>query len=224
MKKTLLVTLDFYPNLGGVAGYWESLSREMPAREWVVLAPLLPHGVQELRAPYTIYRRWLLSQWVNPHWFPLFFHILSIVQKEKIEYIIVGQVLPIGTVVRALSFFLKIPYAVSCHGMDIVLPQRSWHKRRLCSSIFKNAAKIIANSRFTAGQLARFGVSQESATIVYPCPVITPELLNGAPSDEQSQPIILTVARLQERKGHETVLRGVQSLLKKYPSLTYGIG
>ena len=123
MKKTLLVTLDFYPNVGGIATYWRGLGVRMPPDSWVVLAPSVK-AAEETAAPYLVYRRMLISKWVYPHWLPLLWHILITVRREKIKQIIIGQILPVGTAVWLLSFVIHIPYIVSTHGMDVVLPQQ----------------------------------------------------------------------------------------------------
>ena len=39
LKKSLLVTLDFPPNLGGVATFYYNVCRNLPADKIVVLAP-----------------------------------------------------------------------------------------------------------------------------------------------------------------------------------------
>src|SRR3989338_7217109 len=108
MKKTLLVTLDFYPNVGGVASYWRSLAEHMPPEQWIVLAPPLPKGTEEIKVPYHICRKKLLSPWLSPRWLPLIFHIFMVARVERVEHIIAGQILPVGTATRLVSFFLRI--------------------------------------------------------------------------------------------------------------------
>lgn len=223
MRKTLLVTLDFYPQVGGISGYWEQLGMRIPSQKWVVLAPRLPSGMQELSTPYRIYRRRLCASWVHPSWLPLIFHILGVARRENIEHIIIGQILPIGTVVMFLSFFTKIPYTVSCHGMDILGPQHRARKKFLCKKIFLHAHSIIANSLFTAQQLGAYGLGAHTATIVYPCPIITPDFLKKDHSLHDSHPILLTVARLVKRKGHAIILDALPQLLARFPSLEYCI-
>lgn len=227
MKKTLLVTLDFYPDVGGVSGYWLALGKLLDPKDTIVLAPTLPVGVQEIQTPYRIYRRRFFTKSFWPRWIPLFFSIGEVMKKEKSEMIIVGQVLPIGVVVRILNFFLKCPYVVSTHGMDITLCFFNPWKRFLCQWVLKGAKKILANSQFTSTQIQKLSVSPSRITCVYPCPLFSPGTgKETEPSHDllekiQGKYIVLTVARMVWRKGHEMILDACQNLSKKYPEIRF---
>lgn len=227
MKKTLLVTLDFYPSIGGVAYYWESLGRWMPADSWVVLAPKLSCGVEELSTPYRTYRRNLAVAWTMPKWLPLFFHILDVIRKEHIEHIVVGQLLPVGTVVYALKLFTGISYTVSTHGMDVMLPLAHPRKKAICGRILSSAESVITISSYTQSKLVDvYGVAPEKISFVRPCPRMTPERYAPHPELEKrvnGGMIILTTARLVKRKGHELVLRALPRVFERFPDLLYAI-
>lgn len=224
MKKTLLVTMDFYPALGGVSTYWLSLSRHLPSDKWVVLAPPLPAGVQELPSPYRVYRRRFVSRWFVPRWIPLLFHIFDIARREYIEHIIVGQILPVGTAVRLISRTVGISYSVSTHGMDVTLPRG--RKKWLCRWILRGAKRVFTISSYTAAHLEKLGVIRDRISFIYPCPSITPDVYRD--TDESlhfrtAKHILLTVGRLVKRKGHTDVIRALLDLLKEFPDLMYGI-
>lgn len=226
MKRTLLVTLDFYPNVGGVATYWQKLSEQMPKDAWVVLAQKMPAGRAEHKTAYPVYRRNLVVSWLFPRWLPLLYHIALIVRAERIERIIVGQILPVGTVVRIVSFLLRIPYIVSTHGMDVLLPLRSYRKRGLCRWILSGAQTVITISEYTADLLLRHGVDRRRIQFVRPCPEITPEFYRDTDENlhmRAAQVILLTVGRLVRRKGVEDVIRALPDLLKEFPDLMYGV-
>ena len=109
MKKVLLLTIDFFPSVGGVSYYWMKLGQQLPSDRFVVLAPPLPSGVQELSAPYRIIRKPFLSSWMQPRWITLVTTIRSVVRTERPDHIIVGQILPVGTAMWFLSFIIKVP-------------------------------------------------------------------------------------------------------------------
>jgi len=246
MKKTLLVTLDFYPSIGGIASYWKNLGIYMSPEKWVVLAPVLQNGVKELDVPYPIYRRNFFSlknchseqgeesrRFYHSHLrggreygnlvFSYFFaikHIYAIAKKERIEKIIVGQILPVGSVVWLASKFLRIPYIISVHGMDIGLASHHWRKKKLCNKIFADAEYVIANSRYTGSLVCEYGVPKEKIEYIFPCSSVTSKLLQGTysiPEKLQSKKIILSVGRLVRRKGFEYVIRALPEVLKKEP-------
>jgi phosphatidylinositol alpha-1,6-mannosyltransferase len=231
MKKTLLVTLDFHPELGGVATYWQRLGEYVPSAQWVVLAPCLPKGAGELAAPYTIIRRALLGRFTIPRWLPLFWHVFITCRKMRIERIVIGHILPVGTVVRLVSAFLHIPYSVSVHGLDITGPRLHKRKKWLCGHIMRHAEWVIVNSKATEAVVKSYGIAEKNIQFVYPCPSITPALLlqpsHGESLDVldrlRDKKILLTVSRLVPRKGHQHVLRALPGILTFDPDCVYCI-
>ncbi len=228
MKKTLLVTLDFYPNIGGIAHYWAHLGGCMSPAAWVVLAPPLPKGVVECDSHYTLYRKPLISKKLFPRWLELLIHTWHISRKEKIEILIAAQILPVGTICWILHMLLKIPYVVSTHGMDIMMPLKNPWKRFLSQCILQGAEKIIANSTFTAYYLSTYGISEKSIEIIYPCPTVAgskliqpSEMVGSILSRCEGKKVLLTVGRLVKRKGHEYVIQALKDVQKIIPDIIY---
>ncbi|MEK7648367.1 MAG: glycosyltransferase family 4 protein [Patescibacteria group bacterium] len=222
MKKTLLVTMDFYPSVGGIAQYWMGLSDEMPPSNWVILAPELPSGVRERPGAYIVYRKPFLSRFWFPKWLKLVFTIIDIAKKENIRCIIAGQILPVGSAVRIASFCTGIPYCISLHGMDLGMAGRSRRKKALAASLLRHAQVILVNSTYTFQQVQTYGIEQKRISLLYPCSV-TFEEKNDTPKTSDHFPILLTVARLVKRKGHEYVIRALPKLIESFPTCIYSI-
>jgi phosphatidyl-myo-inositol dimannoside synthase len=221
MKKTLLVTSDFFPAHGGVAAYWRHLAENLPEQDFMVLAPPLPLGCEELAVRYHIHRANFISRFFLLPWLALIPSLLRILWSEKIQHIIVGQIIPVGTVVWLCSRLCKISYSVSAHGMDLAISLKSARKKYLCAKILRDAAHIMVNSSYTASLLAFYDIDPARATIVYPCPSITPKALIAASKKMSAKKIVLTVSRLVQRKGHEDVLDALQAVIKQHPSIEY---
>ncbi len=220
MKKTLLITTDFWPQTGGVANYWLELGRRLPPDKFVILAPRLNSRQDEIDG-LSVRRAGFFNRFIWPHWLPLLGHILSLVKKEKIEKIIVGQILPIGTAVWILHKLGLVPaYHVSCHGMDLQLLQG--RKKKLAQLILRSAEGIMVNSDYTL-KLARQLVYQQRIYKVTPCPRSLPvssvdiKQEFGLTTDN----ILLTVARLVERKGVDKVIEALPQIWQKFPDLVY---
>jgi len=151
------------------------------------------------------------------------------VRREKIKKIIVGHILPTGTVALVLKKLLRVQYIVSIHGLDINLTQASSRKRRLAKLIVRNAEKIIANSNYTKQALINAcGCDATKVEIVYPCPNISyepqEEKIVASIRDKynlQNKKVILTVSRLVERKGHDKVIQALPKVLEKIPNAVY---
>jgi len=225
--------MDFAPMFGGVANYWTNLNHFFPSDNFVVLAPEYDNSLDfDIKQNYLIYRKNLLTKnkWVWPKWLPLLFETIKLVRQEKIEKIIVANVLPVGTVAYIIKKFFRIPYIVSVHGLDIALPQAHTRKNRLMKKILNEAEHIITNSNFTKELLMKLECcGADSVIIVYPCANINFEkprqnildtLANGKLKDKK---IILTVGRLIERKGQDKVIQSMPMILKECPDAVYVI-
>jgi phosphatidyl-myo-inositol dimannoside synthase len=232
MKRTLLVTIDFPPMVGGVATYWSNLCKYLPKDDFVVLAQDFTEALDfDIKQDYLIYRHNLISKskWVWPKWFPLLSHTFKMIRREKIEKIIVAHVLPTGTVALLARWFLRVPYIVSVHGLDVNLTQISAWKKKLTMFIMKNAEKVIANSEYTKSLLVKYNYCSEAKVkIVYPCPNEAAshisERLKQKLIDEYDladKKIMLTVGRLIKRKGQDKVLQALPQILQKEPHALY---
>jgi phosphatidylinositol alpha-1,6-mannosyltransferase len=232
MKKLLIATIEFPPQKGGIANYLAGLAEALPADKVAVLAP--KHvGAENFdsREKYKIYRKNLISQmpFVWPKWLPLVWHLWRTARREKVEVILVGQVLPVGTAAMVVKKIFKIPYFVSCHGMDILTAARDPRKKKLMNKILEQASGVIANSEFTKNELIKLSVPESKIIVIYPCVVkkdgIAPdkilEIKNRLGLADKK--IILTVSRLMERKGHDRVIEALPKVLERVPNAIYVI-
>ncbi len=100
----------------------------------------------------------------------------------------------------------------------------SLNKRMIKSS--NKANFIIANSNFTKNLAIRLGMDQSKINVIFPG-INKPKLI-----DKKSQvkaqsfynetfPKIITVARLDKRKGHDKILMLIKNLKTKYPNIKY---
>lgn len=228
MKKSLLITLEFPPQIGGVGNYLFNIVNYFPTQDIVVLAektPTLPPFTN-----YKVYQKKLLTtfKFIWPKWIFLFFLAKKIIKEESIKYIQVSHALPVGTVALMIKKYLGLPYLVYTHGMDILLPQSSKRKTRLIKSIFNNADRVIANSRFTKDELLKLGVDDEKITIVHPCANSVPKKIDLKKQEEivnkyhlQNKKILFTVGRLVARKGHDLVIKSLRKVIDRFPNVVY---
>lgn len=232
MAKSLLVTLDYPPQIGGVAVYYKHLIDEFPEEDVLVLTADEVDG-RKIQETTGVIRRKILfkSRLLWPKWLPLLWEIWKIARENKIKIIQVGQILPVGMAVYIVNKFFKIPYMVYCHGMDVMTAAQSPRKKRLAQKILKNAEFVVANSEFTKEKVLEYGIRAQDVMIVYPCPnvklrrKVAPEEIEDLKNKYglRDKKIILTAGRLVERKGHDVVLGALHKLKESVPSAHYVI-
>lgn len=197
-----------------------------------------------------VYRGNLLVRYLYPHWLPMVLHLRKTVKKEKIELIQVGQVLPCGTAAFLINKFFKIPYIVYTHGLDILGPQKNSRKKKLMIKILSNAEKVVSNSEFTKNEVVKLGIERGKVFVVYPG-VKTPQPPFGKGGKIQIPPspplgkggdldpvlskieelkkkynlsdkkILLSVCRLVERKGIDSVISALGKFKEELKDVVY---
>jgi len=232
MDKSLLVTLDFPPQKGGIANYLGNLYSRLPSDKVVVMAPK-QKGSEEYdrHVGYKIIRGHLLSFYIWPRWLPLYFKVKRLVKKEKIKMLHLSHVLPIGYIAYLLNRNkkLKLRYIVYCHGLDVLRAQETPKKKERLIKILKNAAGIIANSEYTRSLIRNLGVPDDKILVVYPCPAVQPSketietYTTIAKYGLSGKRIILTVSRLVARKGIDKVIEVMPKIYEQFKDVMYVI-
>ena len=223
MKKTLLITLDFWPNRGGVANYYYNLCKNLPAEDIFVLtnAEKKPNSLK-------IFNQKLLYKFFWPQWIKAYIETLKLIKKYSIQKIWVGNLLPLGTVAYLIYKRYKIPYFVSLHGLDILNALKNKRKKILAQKILTNAEFITVNSECTKNLLKNFKLDQEKIKLIYPginlnFQNIEQEKLLKIQNkyNLKNKKVILTTGRLVKRKNHKLVIKTIKELVKKFPDLIY---
>lgn len=204
--KTLLFTLEYPPFFGGVANYYGNLAKYWPVNEKLLV---LDNNRGEL-----IKGRRFLS------WLPAVPTLARKLRMSQIDYLLVGQVLPLGTVAWLVSLMRPIKYAVFFHGMDLALALRTGRKRLITKLILKRAHQIICANSYVRDRLLEF-MDGIAAKIV----IVNPGIESGVPTvDEkdlnalrmshnlEGKKILFTLGRLVKRKGVDRTIASLIAL------------
>ena len=195
MKKTLLITLEYPPQVGGVAKYYHNLSLGLPKDSFDVLV-------------------------FGANWKKAIIQTIIYARKNKIEEIWVGNVLPLGYAGLACKQILGIPYIVFGHGMDSAMPLHHPRKKKLAGMVYKHARLLIANTEFTKGNMEKYGVPSGKIKVLYP--PIDVETFDGLYNSHATQKqMLLSVGRLIERKGFQFALEAFSRIAPAYPKAEY---
>lgn len=232
MKKTLLITLEYPPHVGGVATYTHDLALALDPMQTVVLAPKHSDAASwDSRQPYTIIRKpFFFPRCVWPRWMRLLWQTWRIVRRHQIERIMVHHALPVGYVAWCLKKWVKIPYLVFSHGTDVLAASQSSWKRSRMIQVCQDAEQVIFNSESLKRRyLEVFPQFEDRTTVMYPCP--DPSFFT--PPDQQvledlrntyalhGKKVMLTIARFVDGKGFPHLLRMIPELLKHEPHLVW---
>ena len=231
MKKSLLITLDFPPNVGGVAYYLSSLCKHLPSKSITIVTPETKEADRfDQRQRYKIIRKKILSRYFWPRWLFFVLKAYKIIKKEGIEVIVVGQLLPIGTVALLIKKLFDIPYIVSTHAMDVTILQKMPRKKILARKVLRAADKVVTVSLYTKKELLKLGVDRQSIEIISPATNILNRQTSIAADQVKERyhladkMVLFTLGRLVQRKGHDTVIKALSQIVKKYPQVNYLIG
>lgn len=207
--RTLLVTKEYPPFKGGVANYYYNLASHFPNHETFLV---LDNSNFKLDSGQGFFS-----------WRPAFSEIYQKIKKAKINRVLVGHILPLGTVVYFLSFIFSFKYFVFLHGLDLSSALKTERKRKISCLILKRAEKIIAANSFVASSLLKEFPSLEGRVVV-----INPGLAKNHPlvSDEEKETlrtkynlsdkkILLSLGRLVKRKGFDYTIEALKKINEK---------
>ena len=121
--------------------------------------------------------------------------------------------------------FKKIKTFCLLHSKEINHKVGSSSNKRLIKST-NNADFIIANSNFTKELAIKVGIDSSKINVIFPG-MPKPNIIKNVTKVkaekicEDSFPKIITVSRLDKRKGHDKILMLIKNLKPKFPKIKY---
>ena len=244
--KTLLLSEIFPPMTGGSGRWFWEIYSHMPRDQFVIAAGHdveaeafdRTHDLNVVRLPMTL-SDWGLASWkgIASYW-RLFRAIRKIVHERGIERIHCGRCLPCGFIALMLNKFDGIPFSCYVHGEDAnavsmgavdgVMSSRQlrWMTRQVMNS----TTAIIANSRNSARIASeQWGLPAERVKLLHPgcdtkyfVPAARDMTVRNA-LGWGDRPVLLTVGRLQKRKGHDMMIRALSQVREAIPDVLFAI-
>jgi len=229
----LFAVNDFPPLGGGESTLYHGLARHLPAGGTVLLAPRLPGDAAiDQRLPIEVIRRPLpahgstLSRMARGAAGAA--HVAALLARRRFSYLICGQLLSLGVSMRTLAAAAGVPYAVFVHGADLLDYHDVPPWGRLARWIIEGADTVVVNSRFTGALVDGLLPGAARRTMVLPMGVDPPR--PAATTDVAALrkryrigpgPVLLSVARLVEVKGHDTAIDALALIAASRPDVRY---
>ena len=113
----------------------------------------------------------------------------------------------------------KIRTLCLVHGNELLTKDHK--KSQRITQTLKKVSTIVANSQFTVNLVKDLMPNKDNIKFVYPGAID----LNKVKSDNfieiKGSPVLITLARLEKRKGHKAVLKAVKELTSEFPKIQY---
>jgi phosphatidylinositol alpha-1,6-mannosyltransferase len=232
----LMITELFLPTKGGTAVSFDDDFRRLGGKEIHVVTADVPGAAEFDRMhPNTIHRIALKRvPWLKPEslimYAKLFAKAARLVATRRFIAIFAGRVLPEGLVGWALARLSGRPVLVYAHGEELT----NWGRGRkfaLMCFVFRHADAVLSNSDYTRDTLVELlGVDPGRIALVYPTvdeerfrPGIVADDLRASIGVTRDKRLILSVGRLQRRKGFDSVIRTLPVLVRQGVDAHYAL-
>ncbi|WP_164103328.1 glycosyltransferase family 4 protein [Candidatus Laterigemmans baculatus] len=236
--KVLLMTEVFPPRNGGSGRWLWEIYRRLEKPEPIILAGAQARDQDFDRTHSLCVERAAMSfpSWgvVSPSGLACYRQLAQraerLIDFHRPTQLHCGKILPEGFVAWWLKRRLGMPYLVYVHGEELNIASGSRELRWMTRRVLTSADRVIANSENTAGLLCKtWSVSENQLRILHPgvdidrfCPAERDAAVRQRLGWGE-RPVILTVGRLQKRKGQDQLIRAMPKLIQSQPNLLYSI-
>jgi phosphatidyl-myo-inositol dimannoside synthase len=220
VPRTLLVTNDYAPRVGGIQRTLEALVRRIPPDRVAVLCPNAEGGgAFDEAAPYAVYRQPERFLWPVPD---MRRRLHEAVRSFGAEVVLFGAVYPLALLGPSLAE-TGTPYLAAAHGFEYwlsIAPGTHALVRRATS----RAARVPVMCSAFIARVVRTAVPDEvPVSVMYPgadLEAFRPDLayedlteLHGV----VDRPLIVCVSRLVARKGQDVLIRAIPRIRRDIP-------
>jgi len=235
LPRTLVCAEIFLPQVGGSINWLINTYSHYPQGAAVVVAPHCPNSEKvDGRVPFVVKRLpssmppWAptsIFSW--PEYMAAYRFLENVCSEYGIQQIHCAKVLPEGILANALRYVRSIPYIIYAHGEEIQICQTSKILSWLMPIVYNGASAIIANSSNTKRILEEAGVQEGNIHIIHPgvnaYDFCGQEALGFEirKRHKLTGPVLLTVGRLQRRKGQDMVIKTLSEIKKTFPTIQY---
>jgi glycosyltransferase involved in cell wall biosynthesis len=212
----VLITHEFYPHRGGIAVYAAEMARAAQhlGYDVEVWAPALPAGVADAAWPFLVRRlplagdHGLLSQWRMVR------ELLAQRDRLRSATLYIPEPGPLLAMLLLQYFDALRParLLLTFHGSEIQRLAARWPLRWSTTHLLRKAARISVVSAFARDLLQQYFPAAAHKVVVTPGALRT-GLDSASPAASRPEKIIiLTVARLNPRKGQLEIINALKAL------------
>jgi phosphatidylinositol alpha-1,6-mannosyltransferase len=223
VPRTLLVTNDYPPKVGGIQRTLHSLMRELPPDRVTVFAPAW-QGSQVFDAgePYRVERDPRAFTWPTPE---VRDRVRGLIRQTGSEVVLFGDAMPLAALGPGLARH-GTPYLVAAHGFDywlsLVPGSHAWMRR-----MTSRAARVpVMCSEFIARVVRTAVPAEVPVSVLFPgadIQTFRPDLPTQDIVERHGvtdRPLIVCVSRLVPRKGQDVLIASMAEIRRRVPDAT----
>jgi phosphatidylinositol alpha-1,6-mannosyltransferase len=235
--RILLVAEVFPPAVGGSGRWAWELYRRLPAAQVSVAAGLHPGSTEfDQLAPMPIDRVPLaFGSWGVAGRAGLLGYgralgrLRTLTREQSPAQVHAGKSLPEGLLALRCARPRGLPVVVYVHGEELNIARGSRELRCLTRLVLRRATLVVANSGNTRAELANGWTDPARVAVLHPG--VDVERFHPARRDEPARArlgwtgrrVVLTVGRLQRRKGHDVMIAALARVRERVPDVLYAI-
>lgn len=220
VPRTLLVTNDYPPRIGGIQRTLEALVRELPPDRVSVLAPRWEGSAEhDAGSPHAVLRDPGTFMWPTRR---VAARIERLVADTGVEVVVFGDAFPLAQLGPRLAK-TGTPYLVAAHGFDYWLATVPGAHSVLRHMTSRASRVPVMCSEFIARRVRTAVPRSVPVSVLYPGADVErfrPDLPTGDLRDRHGigeRPLVVCVSRLVRRKGQDVMIRAMPEIRRRIP-------
>ena len=228
--RVLLVTHQFPPGVGGIETHSFETAKNMAVLghrplvlttkvgNWQDFDGSAPFGIHRMPSSSSKLLRLILTV--------IYTALVTLYSRSEVIYCPHWR--SSGIAVAVCSLVLRTPFFIVVHGTEIVGLSDSWFKLTLLRWVASRSCGMVASTRYQQEILGTYGIHHDKVFLSPQGVDISRFAKNPKAGlvlrnrlDLGDSKLLLTVARLVERKGHDQIIQALPQVLSALPNTYY---
>lgn len=226
MKRVLLFTLEYPPFMGGVGVHSYEMAKwaQIAGVQVTVLAPDFGEDCSVFDSCQSFETLRFRSHGTKKEIFSAIFHLYQSVIVSDYDFVFCTHMLA-QLSMNILNWLVHYPFCITAYGSEVLYFSDTFLGRLLSYKLYQRAFAVVSFSHYTKSLIFKEykGIKADNIFVEWPgvdrqrfeTPITKFACLRRQLGIPGTDFVLLTVARLDPRKGHDTVIRSVAQLISE---------